>query len=181
MKLLVTRHGQTDWNIEEKIQGATDNFLNDEGIKQAEQARELVKNTDIDLIICSTLTRAKQTAEIINEGRNIKIIYDSRIAERNYGEYEGKRTAEVDFSELFKYYKNKPCKNGESIQEFFDRIYNFLDDLKQNYNNYNRILLVAHGDVSRAINSYFNGIPKNGNVKDLMINNCEFVEYEFDM
>lgn len=181
MKLLVTRHGQTDWNIERKVQGSADNPLNSEGINQANQAREVIKNTDIDLIICSTLTRAKQTAEILNKDRDIKIIYDSRIAERNYGEYEGRKTAELNFTEFFEYYKNKPCKNGESIQDLFNRIFGFLDDLKQNYNNYNRILLVSHGDVSRAINCYFNGIPEDGNVQNLMINNCEFVEYEFNL
>lgn len=181
MKLLVTRHGQTDWNIERKVQGSADNPLNSEGINQANQAREVIKNVDIDLIICSTLMRAKQTAEILNKDRDIKIIYDSRIAERNYGEYEGRKSAEVNFTEFFEYYKNKPCRNGESIQDLFNRIFGFLDDLKQNYNNYNRILLVSHGDVSRAINCYFNGIPEDGNVQNLMINNCEFVEYEFNI
>lgn len=181
MKLLVTRHGQTDWNIERKIQGAVDNPLNNEGINQAYQAREVIKNTDIDLIICSTLMRAKQTAEILNKDRDIRIIYDSRIAERNYGEYEGRKSAEVNFTEFFEYYKNKPCKNGESIQDLFNRIFSFLDDLKQNYNSYNRILLVSHGDVYRAINCYFNGIPEDGNVQNLRINNCEFVEYEFNI
>ena len=181
MKLLVTRHGQTNWNIEGKIQGSVDNLLNDEGINQAERAREIIKNTKIDLIICSTLTRAKQTAEILNKDRDIRIMYDSRIAERNYGEYEGRKTAEVNIAEFFEYYKNKPCRNGESIQDLFNRIFGFLDDLKQNYNKYNRILLVSHGDVSRAINCYFNGIPEDGNVQNLMINNCEFVEYEFNI
>lgn len=181
MKLLVTRHGQTNWNIEGKIQGSVDNLLNDEGINQAERAREIIKNTKIDLIICSTLTRAKQTAEILNKDRDIRIMYDSRIAERNYGEYEGRKTAEVNIAEFFEYYKNKPCRNGESIQDLFNRIFGFLDDLKQNYNKYNRILLVSHGDVSRAINCYFNGIPEDGNVQNLMINNCEFVEYEFNL
>lgn len=179
MKLLVTRHGQTDWNIERKVQGSADNPLNSEGINQANQAREVIKNTDIDLIICSTLMRAKQTAEILNKDRDIRIIYDSRIAERNYGEYEGRKSAEVNFTEFFEYYKNKPCRNGESIQDLFNRIFGFLDDLKQNYNNYNRILLVSHGDVYKAINCYFNGIPKDGNVQNLRINNCEFVEYEW--
>lgn len=181
MKLLITRHGQTNWNIEGKIQGSVDNLLNDEGINQAERAREIIKNTKIDLIICSTLTRAKQTAEILNKDRDIRIMYDSRIAERNYGEYEGRKTSEVNIAEFFEYYKNKPCRNGESIQDLFNRIFGFLDDLKQNYNNYNRILLVSHGDVSRAINCYFNGIPEDGNVQNLMINNCEFVEYEFNI
>ena len=89
MKLLVVRHGRTDWNDLGKVQGLADIKLNKEGINQAYQTKEKLKDYDIDLIISSPLTRTRQTAEIINEGRNIKTIYDDRIIERDYGEYEG--------------------------------------------------------------------------------------------
>ena len=83
MKIYVTRHGQTDWNLEGKTQGRVDIELNEVGIKQAKQTKEKLKNIDIDLIICSPLKRAKKTAEIINEGRNIPIIYDEEIKADN--------------------------------------------------------------------------------------------------
>ena len=87
MKIYVTRHGQTDWNVQGKTQGRADIELNEVGIKQAKQTKEELKNIDIDLIICSPLKRAKKTAEIINEGRNIPIIFDDQIIERNFGEF----------------------------------------------------------------------------------------------
>ena len=91
MKIYVTRHGQTDWNVQGKTQGRADIELNEVGIKQAKQTKEELKNIDIDLIICSPLKRAKKTAEIINEGRNIPIIFDDQIIERNFGEFEGEK------------------------------------------------------------------------------------------
>lgn len=66
MKILVVRHGLTDWNVERRIQGRTDVPLNQEGIKQAYVAKEKLKEEKIDLMVSSPLKRAKQTAEIIN-------------------------------------------------------------------------------------------------------------------
>ena len=91
MSLLITRHGQTDWNLKRKVQGKTDIELNTKGIEQAEEVAKKLVNEPIDLIICSPLVRAKQTAEIINRNRNIPIIYDNSISEIDYGEFEGIR------------------------------------------------------------------------------------------
>lgn len=177
MKLYIIRHGQTEWNITNKIQGKTDIPLNLEGIKQAENAREIFNNIDIDFIICSNLDRAKETCRIINKDKNIPVVYDERIRERNYGKLEGEDIRNIDVDELMNYYIDKKVEEGESIQEFFNRIYSFLEELENRYIDNEKILLVTHGDVSRAINCYFNGIPKDGNVKNLMINNCEIKEF----
>ena len=67
MKIYVIRHGQTDWNVAGKCQGRTDIELNETGIEQAKQAKEQLKNYNIDQIICSPLKRTRKTAEIINE------------------------------------------------------------------------------------------------------------------
>ena len=73
MEILYTRHGQTEWNVLKKIQGRTDIELNEVGIEQAEIARDKLKNEKVDLIICSSLKRARQTAEIINKEFNVEI------------------------------------------------------------------------------------------------------------
>lgn len=67
MKLYLVRHGQTNWNLEGRIQGQTNIPLNDKGRKQAQQAKEKLQNIPIDLIICSPLMRARETAEIIEK------------------------------------------------------------------------------------------------------------------
>ena len=70
MSLLITRHSQTDWNLKRKIQGKSDIALNETGIEQAKEVAKKLSNEPIDLIICSPLIRARQTAEIINGDRN---------------------------------------------------------------------------------------------------------------
>lgn len=80
MEILLTRHGQTDWNLLKKVQGKADIELNEKGIQQAETTRDFLKEKSIDLILCSPLKRAIQTAEIINQGRNIRIIIDERVS-----------------------------------------------------------------------------------------------------
>ena len=89
MKIIVTRHGQTEWNRLGKLQGQTDNSLNEEGKAQAEETGKQIADEKIDLIITSPLIRARETAEIINKRFNVPIIEDDRIKERNYGQCEG--------------------------------------------------------------------------------------------
>ena len=62
MRLLLTRHGQTDWNVQGKAQGRTDTELNSTGIEQAKRLAEKIKNYNIDIIISSPLKRARKTA-----------------------------------------------------------------------------------------------------------------------
>ena len=103
MSIIITRHGQTDWNFKHLMQGSTDIKLNQKGIEQAEEVASKLEKEIIDLIICSPLVRARQTAEIINKNRNIPIRYDYRIVERDYGEYEGKSSNDFDFKEFWNY------------------------------------------------------------------------------
>lgn len=179
MKLYLIRHGQTEWNITNRLQGQADMPLNIEGIRQAENAREIFNSIDIDFIICSTLDRAKETCRIINKDKNVPVIYDGRICERNYGDFEGVNTKEIDVNKLMRYYTNEEVKNGESMQEFFERIYSFLEELENRYVDNDKILLVTHGGVSKAIECYFNGIPKDGDIENMkMMGNCEIKKYE---
>ena len=90
MKFYIIRHGQTNWNKEGRIQGKTDIELNEEGIKQAEEAKRILKDYPIDMIVSSTLKRARKTAEIINEAKNVPIMFDKALEERGFGDFEGK-------------------------------------------------------------------------------------------
>lgn len=178
MKILLTRHGQTDWNVLGKIQGCTDTELNQTGIEQAKIAREKLLNYDIDIIITSPLKRAKKTAEIINEGRNIPLTESNGIIERNFGEFEGKTAKEFNFDEIWNYKLNKKYENAESVLDVFDRVENFLYDLKEKYPD-KTVLLVTHGGISVPIRAHFEGIPEGTDVlRGLGLENCEIREYE---
>ena len=181
MKILVTRHGETDWNAQKKIMGSIDIPLNEKGLKQAEETKEKLANEKIDLIICSTLRRARETAAIINKGRFAPILYDERLVERGMGEFEERPFRELDESYFSYYYMNKQYKRAENIQDFFKRIYRFLDDIIEKCGDIN-ILLVTHGGVSIPIACYFNNNIPDGNLAEagLALNNCEVVAYEVD-
>lgn len=174
----VTRHGQTDWNLYGKVQGKADIELNSRGIEQAKETMAKLKGEAIDFIICSHLKRARQTAEILNSEKNIPIIFDERISERDFGEMEGMSKEDFDFQAFWNYEKNMTYQEAENIREFFNRVFLFLEDIKKKYKDKN-ILLVTHGGVSIAINCYFKGIPESGECLLLCIKNCEVKSFQF--
>ncbi len=178
MKILLTRHGQTDWNVLRKIQGRTDIELNQTGIKQAENAREKLLNYDIDVVIASPLKRARKTADIMVKDRNIPIIIDENLLERAFGIYEGKVVDVIDTNEIWNYKLNKKYEGAESVRELFERVNRFLNNIQEKYQD-KTVLLVTHGGIAVPIRAYFEGIPEGMEIlKGLGIENCEVLEYE---
>ena len=116
MKIYITRHGQTNWNVLKKVMGRCDEPLNDKGKEQANTTKNKLDDKKIDLIICSPLLRAKETAEIINKSKKLPIIYEKNLIQRDFGELEGLQTKEFDFDGFWNYYKNQNLQiNGIKI------------------------------------------------------------------
>lgn len=159
MNIYVARHGQTTWNVENKVCGITDLELNEHGIEQAKKLAHTVAQNDIDIIITSPLKRAVMTSEIVSEVCNIPIAIDERLTEQNYGIYEGIDRNDPDFLNnkrnfAFKY------PNGESMMQVAYRVYGLIDEIKTNYKN-NNVLIVCHGGVSRIIHTYFTDVTND--------------------
>lgn len=89
------RHGQTDWNLEGRMQGHTNIPLNATGIAQAQQACASLQTLGITRVISSPLSRALQTAEILAASLNLPVETDANLMERTFGSYEGRLTEEV--------------------------------------------------------------------------------------
>ena len=178
MDILLTRHGQTEWNVLKKVQGKANIELNETGQNQALITAQNLLDKEIDLIISSPLKRALQTAEIINKNKNIPLIIDERISERDFGEFEGKSTTDFDFNGFWSYKQNQEYETAENIKAFFDRVYSFLDDIKTKYNG-KRILIVSHGGISIPVKCYFNGIPDIDTLLPLCIDNCEIAKFNY--
>ena len=165
------RHGETDYNKQGIAQGQLDIPLNEKGIMQAEQTRELLKDYDIDVIYSSPLTRAYKTAQIINEYHNKQIIIDKRIIEYNMGTKQGEKVNEPN--SFFKEILQDPKKfNAETGEEFIFRVVNFFKEI--NLPNKN-ILVVSHGGVFRAINNY---TSKSEEEKNVIPTNCQVLKIE---
>jgi broad specificity phosphatase PhoE len=187
MKILVIRHGQTDWNALGRLQGQTDIKLNNIGRNQAQETSKKIQNEKIDLIITSPLKRAKETAEIINKRFNVPIIEDDRLMERKYGKSEGLTKKEIqemkkdnpDANEVWNYNKNVDFNEIETMKYFCNRIYSFLNDIIEKYKNKN-ILIVTHGGVTVPIKCYFMKYPLENLIDRNFIRrleNCEVIEF----
>lgn len=183
MKFYVIRHGQTDWNVESRLQGATDVPLNETGIRQAEEARAALADYPVDLIVCSTLQRARKTAEILNEAWHCPILYTEALIERGYGELEGKTTEELKQDPvkasgvLSSYVENVRHRGVEPVQTLCGRIGRLLDELRAQHPGKN-ILLVSHGAAIRAITWYFTGLREDGTLPSPRLGNCGIREFE---
>lgn len=178
MKIYLTRHGQTDWNLAKIIQGKSDIPLNDTGRKQARITRDALANASIDAIITSPLVRAKETAAIINEAHGAEIYEDVRLEERGFGRFEGKGLDQVDFTRFWSIAEEALFPDCEKTSVFYARIYNLIDELKQKAAD-GSLLIVAHGGVSLPFYTYFNGMPAAGDMRKYMLNNCEVATYEW--
>lgn len=177
MKLYVVRHGQTDWNIQNLLQGSTDVDLNETGISQANETSKQLLSIHFDAIYCSPLKRTIDTANIINTNRNFPIIRDNRLIEREFGDYEGLPGKSVDFKKYWNYSENASDKNVEPIQVFFNRVKDFLEEIITKFGKTDKnILVVTHNGVNIAIDSIINGRPDN--VFSLNLSPCEFKVFE---
>ena len=177
------RHGQTDWNLNKLFQGDTDVPLNETGIKQAEEAAQSLSEGAVDLIICSTLTRARQTADLVNRVVNCPILYRRELIERGFGEWEGTDILPKKEDELYKsghlynYSFTEIPYDIEPTQALCKRTWGVLEEIKEYYPG-RRVLLVTHGGAMRALNAYFCGIGEDGVLPVLSAKNCQLIRYQ---
>lgn len=176
MRIYVIRHGQTNVNLENKINSLNDDDLNETGIMQAKHVREQLKKIDYNLIICSPLTRTKHTANLLNY-KNSDILYDDRLIERKADILTKMPLDKIDSDDWWNINPKDNYYNAESVKHVIERVYEFLDDIKNKYSDKN-IILVTHGGVSKAISCYFYGIPEDGNLEKYKHNNCEIHQFE---
>lgn len=153
MKLYVARHGQTQYNAENKICGITDLPLTPTGIAQAQSLAQWCKDKGIEVIIASPLTRAQQTAAQVSAVLGLPVVTDSRITEQNYGIYEGKNRRDSGFLAAKRQFATR-YPQGESMLQLAGRVYPFLEEIRGKYRD-KTVLLVCHGGVCRVIKACF--------------------------
>jgi uncharacterized phosphatase len=177
MKIIFVSHGQTDENISfaegKNVDEEVDWPLNRKGVEQVKQARAKLKDEKFDLIVSSPYLRAMTTAEIINEYHNVPLETEYDFRERSAGGVN-----EKVWHTYFDMDKNlRPeNKDGETLKEFFERVYKAIDKLKDKYPD-KIILVVAHGGVNHAFYAYFNNLAWKGNMRIDLIHNADFREY----
>ena len=158
--LLLVRHGETDWNRDQRWQGHSDTSLNEVG---REQARALAETLDRpDRIYSSDLARARETAEIIGEHVGVPIEVDPRLRERRFGAWEGLTAAEIEerfAADLARWRSGEGpgASDAEDFTAFAARVGSFVDELLARHPD-ERVLIVAHGGTIRVIHALVSGL-----------------------
>lgn len=176
MLVYAIRHGQTDINLEERINGLNDHDLNEEGIRQAVKARDEIEELELDEIICSPLLRTRHTADIVNV-KDLPITYDERLQERDAGIFTCEEICKLDENKWWSIEDVEEYIDAETVRNMMGRVYEFLDEIKEKYKD-KKLLLVTHGGVMKIIHTYAYGLPENRNLKDIKFTNCEIAEFE---
>jgi probable phosphoglycerate mutase len=180
--IIVFRHGETDWNLERRIQGSTDVPLNKKGSEQAKELAAKLKNQNLKIIYSSDLLRAKSTAEIISEELKIQIEYTPKLREIHCGTAEGRINTEV-WRELGEEFKQRwhsylgadwdlKFPQGESKRAAIHRVTQFILEVARKHPNL-RIGVCSHGGILEALMYVCVALPK---IK-ISLNNC--VAYHF--
>jgi probable phosphoglycerate mutase len=191
VKLLLVRHGETQFNAEGRYLGALDPDLNATGVAQA-RALSAVLPANPSTVICSPLRRARQTAEIVCRHRNIEPVVNEAFRERNVGVFEGLTRAEAKrcFPELWaqnitRQWERAP-DDGETIAEVVERVVEGLGGLYERYQG-KVIVLVAHGFVAKVVRAamgggfddFFEWQLANGTVCELALTTYPSIERTF--
>ncbi|MBR1651638.1 MAG: histidine phosphatase family protein [Lachnospiraceae bacterium] len=170
------RHGQTVWNVENKICGATDIELTEKGHEQAIETGKKILEMGIkaDMILSSPLVRASETARHISEITGIPMKIEPRLTEQCFGKYEATPRNGKEFHEAKKDMASR-FETGESMLQLAQRIYNLIDDIKKDDKIY---ILVAHNGIVRMVESYFREM-NNEEFSAFGIDNCVVKRYDF--
>jgi probable phosphoglycerate mutase len=176
MSLFVARHGQTTWNVENRVCGLTDVPLTDVGIAQAKEMAQLAIKQNLTAILCSPLSRARHTASFVAELCHLPITVEPRLIEQNYGIFEGKSGFDPGFLANKRLFATR-YPGGESHMDVAARVYPLLHELRERCLTEN-ILLVCHGGVCRVIHTFFHPLS-NEEYFLYQAPNATLLQYQF--
>ena len=148
--LWLIRHGETDWNLNKRLQGNMDEPLNATGIQQASCLAARLASMNFDAIYASDLQRVQQTAKHALNGDMNRVQSDTRLREIGYGRWEGLTWDEIKTQhsadyQLWNANRNETPHGGEKLVDVAARIASFLQDIREHHVNDEQILIFAHG------------------------------------
>lgn len=140
-RLLLVRHGETDWNADGRLQGQTDRPLSDFGRQQARRLADELAAEDFEAIYSSDLARARETAEIVGARVGLPVMLDPDLREKDWGTWEGLTAVERDRVEFA----------GESTEAHQERILRALQRISERHPGDGSVLVVTHGGSMRRV------------------------------
>ena len=154
-RLWLVRHAETEWSRDRKHTGRSDVPLLDEGRSRARSLPGFVAGLELDLVLCSPLVRAQETASLAGLGEQMEL-HDG-LLEWDYGDYEGVRTSEIRESRPDWYLWRDGCPGGESPADVEARVDGVIAEVLSRVDG--SAALVAHGHVLRALAARWLELP----------------------
>lgn len=163
--IYVTRHGETVWNVEHRLQGQRDSPLTPRGILQATWLRDALRDVPLDGIYTSSSPRARATAQILGEGRAVEIQASDDLREIDLGAWEGQLISEAQARHPAEYaafwetpHLYRPVSGGESFAALQRRVVTAVEGILARHHG-QTILLVTHAAALKALLSHFERRP----------------------
>ncbi|PEA53078.1 histidine phosphatase family protein [Bacillus pseudomycoides] len=160
----ITRHGETEWNVEKRMQGRKNSNLTETGILQAKQLGKRMKDMALDVIYSSPSGRAIHTAQLIKGDRDTPIVTDEHLYEIDMGVWEGYTQVELQekYAKDFDLFWNAPhryeSKTGESFYDARERVLKGLTYILQKHEGEN-VLIVSHAITALLMVGHFEQRP----------------------
>ena len=166
-QLIIIRHGETEWNLEGRIQGHLDSPLTETGRAQAEAIAERLQTVEVNALYSSDLGRAYTTAQFVSHKTGQVILTDKRLRELYLGKFEGLTEEDVEkrFPEAYVYLKKADpgyiYPGGESKEQFSLRVISCLEELMVKHEG-EQIVVITHGGALSRLIRYTLGMPVVG-------------------
>ena len=163
-RLILIRHGETDWNVENRWQGQADVPLNANGRAQARQVAERLQGDGIQAIYASDLERARETAGELARLTGLKVHLDPRLREIHQGDWQGMLASEIETRYAW-FFQNKPTNllesappGGETIGQVQARLLAAIQDIARAHPG-GSVAVVSHGFAIAVVLAYYRGVP----------------------
>ena len=162
LTLYITRHGQTEWNVQSRMQGWADSPLTVTGVEAATQLGKRLQDVPLDAVYSSTSGRTVHTAQLILGERTTPLIQKEDLREINVGEWQGMLSTDIerDFADQLKTYYEYPSQfkptSGESFYQLKERVLRAIEDIAAAHPN-GHVLIVTHGVVKKCLINHFSG------------------------
>jgi probable phosphoglycerate mutase len=162
-RILLVRHGETDWNLDRRLQGHSDRSLNDTGREQSRALAEELRNEPLEAVYSSDLSRADETARIVAAAHGLEVTTLRDLRERHFGTWEGLSDAEIEerFPEQI---ANGTLGDGETREEMDRRVLETLQQIALDHPG-GTVLVVSHGGPLRSVVRHceIDGVERVGN------------------
>lgn len=181
--IILARHGETEWNVEEIFRGRADIDLNETGLKQAELLAGYLSNLDITAIYSSPLKRAMNTAEMVTRHHRLNIISSPGLIDFNYGKWQGVTNREIEekYPDLYAEWSSHPDRvtipGGENLSDVRDRATSVIDEVIAGCEG--TAVLVSHRVVIKVLICALLGLD-NSRFWNIRQDNCGITTFSYE-